>query len=295
MLKKILAIALTLVTLNTYSVEPKVFQLWENDKPPVENGLQATDEKMENPRWISGVAKGELFVYPAPDPNGIALIMCPGGGYGGLSILHEGKSMAQPLNDLGVTLAVVKYRMPNQHSQVPADDVNRAYDILRENAEIWGIDPDKIGIGGASAGGHLASTIATHSEVNNFKPAFQMLLYPVISMQDDLTHKGSKTNLLGKNPTPELVAYYSNDLQVTPQTPPAFIAVSGDDTVVPVMNSINYFNALNDNGVPVSLHVYPKGNHGWGYNTELGEEQMWWKEFTYWLSTLYPNKNIPKY
>ena len=289
MFKKILSIALIMTAFNSFGKEPEAFRLWENQPPMVENGLTPSDEIVENPGWTSNVATGELFVYPAERPNGMALLMCPGGGYSGVAMEHEGRALAKPLNDLGITVGVVKYRMPNGHWQVPTEDVNRAYEIMVENADGWGINPNKIGIGGASAGGHLASTIATHPE-NKFKPAFQILLYPVISMNQEITHGGSRHFLLGDNPSPALVEYYSNERQVNSQTPPAFIAVSADDTVVPVKNSIDYFNALTANGVPVSLHVYPTGNHGWGYKPEKGENQMWFFELVNWLNNLYPQK-----
>lgn len=289
MLNKIISLLFVLTVFTSGAKKPVEFKLWDGVNPPVESGLTPADENGENPGWITAVATGELFVFPADNPNGMAVIMCPGGGYVGLAMEHEGKALAQPLNDQGVTLAVVKYRMPNGHPTVPADDVNRAYEIVLEHAGEWGIDPAKIGIGGASAGGHLASTIATHPEMNKFKPAFQFLLYPVITMKGTSLNAGIKPGLLGQTPTKEQEAIYSNELRVSPETPQAFIAVSADDSVVPVINSLNYVNALVDNGVPVSLHVYPTGDHGWGYNTEKGENQMWWKEFADWLNNLYAN------
>lgn len=265
--------------------DPIVVPLWQNNKAPVENQLPDSAEVVENEGWISFVTKPELFVYPAEHPNGKALLMCPGGGYAGVAISHEGKALADILNNEGITLAVLKYRMPNHHASVPSDDVHEAFKILEDNAKEWGINPKKIGIGGASAGGHLASTIATHPHENSISPAFQILLYPVISMKEGLTHKGSRDFLLGENPSAELVDYYSNELQVTPQTPPAFIVVSGNDNVVPVENSLLYFNSLKNNNVPVSLHVYPVGGHGWGVGSAtFPYNDVWIQEMITWLS-----------
>ena len=241
---------------------PEIMALWDNDAYKGKNGLTPDDEKEENPDWITKVATPQLYIYPAPNPNGIALVMCPGGGYYGLAMEHEGKRLAGILNDYGITLAVLKYRMPNSHHEIPAEDARRAIRILRDNSQKWGIDKSKVGIGGASAGGHLASTVATHFTDSLSHPDFQVLLYPVISMKDGITHEGSKQLLLGETPSQQLVELYSNETQVTPQTPPAFIVLSGDDTLVPIENSLLYYKALNDNGIPSSLHIYPKGGHG---------------------------------
>ena len=284
--RKSLAIIFASYTLTLFASEPIVLSLWENIAPPTSNGLNPETEIVENPGWISMVATPELTVYPAESPNGMALLMCPGGGYAGVAIEHEGKALAPPLNQEGITVAVLKYRMPNFHPEVPAEDVNQAFKILKENAERWGIDTRKIGIGGASAGGHLASTVATHPSPDGINPTFQVLLYPVISMQSGVTHEGSRYFLLGENPQQDIIDEYSNELQVTPHTPPAFIAVSADDSIVPVKNSIDYFNALTDNGVPVSLHIYPHGDHGWGYSPTFVHNEMWFAELLHWLNSL---------
>ena len=287
MSKKILLIFGLITFLSLSAKEPITFKLWDNVAPPSDNGLTPENEVMENPGWISLVATPELTIYPAENPNGTTLLMCPGGGYSGVAIGHEGNALAAPLNDVGITVAVLKYRMPNGHYQVPAEDVSRAFEILMENSSEFGINPERIGIGGASAGGHLASTVATHKTSDSFIPAFQFLLYPVISMEEGVTHQGSRDNLLGLEPSEELVNYYSNQLQVTPETPPAFIALSGDDMVVPVKNSLDYIQALTDNGIPVSLHLYPTGGHGWGYKPDFKYFNMWVPEFLFWIDNLF--------
>lgn len=276
-----------LLPLMSCAVNPITLPLWGDQGAPTSNGLTPQDETVENPGWISLVAQPELIVYPAENPNGTTLLMCPGGGYYGLAMLHEGKDLAPILNDAGYNYAIVKYRMPNGHHEVPADDARQAIKLLKQYAEEWGINPDRIGIGGASAGGHLASTVATHQVDKDAIPAFQVLFYPVISMQYSTTHQGSKDNLLGPKPSKELIALYSNELNVTPQTPPAFIALSADDGLVPPRNSIDYFNALNANGVPVSMHIYPVGEHGWGTKPTFPYHDQWISELLAWLSNLY--------
>ncbi|MDE6278292.1 MAG: alpha/beta hydrolase [Muribaculaceae bacterium] len=265
------------------AAEPVVIRLWDDRRPSLTNGISEKEEKADNDNWIAMVAKPELYVYPAEKPTGMALLMCPGGGYAGVAISHEGKEMAGRMNKAGVALAVLKYRMPNGHAGVPVEDVREALRILRERGREWGIEPSKIGIGGASAGGHLASTVATHPEAAGGPVAFQVLLYPVISMKDGLTHEGSRRNLLGDAPTAEAVEYYSNELHVGSSTPQAFIVVSGDDDVVPAGNSFAYYNALRENGVAASLHVYPSGGHGWGMRPDFEYSAQWIEELTTWL------------
>lgn len=263
---------------------PIVISLRDRNAPS-ENGLTLADERVEAPWWIFSVAHPELYVYPAPRPNGKAMIMCPGGSYAGVAIEKEGKAIARRLNQDGITVAVLKYRMPNGHSEVPARDVAAAMEIMRGNAYKWGVDANKIGIGGASAGGHLASTVATHSDRDE-RPAFQVLLYPVISMKEELTHRDSRNNLLGSDQSPERIELYSNELQVTPDTPPAFIVLSADDDGVKPENSLLYYEALRKNGVPASLHVYPTGKHGWGYGAGFDYNEEWISNLAAWINKL---------
>lgn len=267
-------------------MSPETFALWDTESPATFNGLKEDCESQENPGWISMVTKPEMYVYPAQNPNGTALLMLPGGGYGGVAILHEGKELAPVLNEEGITLAVLKYRMPNGHKEVPLEDVSKAMKLLLENSEKWGINPDKIGIGGASAGGHLAATYATHENDSDLKPAFQVLFYPVISMKDSITHSDTRRNFLGENPSDDMINLYSNELQVGPSTPPALILVSGDDTLVPVENSIVYTQALLKENIPVALHIYPKGDHGWGTNKDFPYHEEMLQELTTWLKSM---------
>lgn len=188
---------------------------------------------------------------------------------------HEGSDWAPYFNQLGITVFVLKYRFPKGNYKVPVSDAEEAFKIIRRNAQKWKINPKDIGIMGFSAGGHLASTIATHS-VGDAKPDFQILFYPVITMNPTFTHKGSMTNFLGKNPKQKMIDLYSNELQITNDTPRAFLALSNDDTAVPPKNGLNYYQECNNHGVPASIHIYPTGGHGWGY----------WASFDYHLEVL---------
>lgn len=263
--------------------DPIIYPLWDKEKPTTDNGLPEGSEVEENPGWIRMVTNPVMYVYPAQNPNGTALLMLPGGGYEGVAISHEGKELAPLLNNEGITFAVLKYRMPNGHKDVPLEDVKKAMEILKKESEQLGIEPSKIGIGGASAGGHLAATYSTHFTDDMVKPAFQILFYPVISMRDGVTHDGSRTNLLGNNLSDELIELYSAESQVDENTPPAFIAVSADDTLVPLQNSFDYAKALQNEGIAVSLYVYPIGGHGWGTNKDFPFHNEMMNELKAWL------------
>lgn len=263
--------------------EPVSYNLWDGN-PPTSNGLPADKEENDNPDWITYVSQPVMTVYPADKPNGMALLMCPGGGYFGVSFKHEGSDMAKDLNDAGITLAVLKYRVPEGHSEIPSDDARKALDILKEHASEYGIDPEKIGVGGASAGAHLAATVANHPGA--VTPAFQVMVYPVVTMEEGVTHAGSRKLLLGENPSRETIDYFSNEKQVNHGTAPVFIAVSQNDDVVPLQNSIDYFQALVANDVPVSFHVYPDGGHGWLYRPEFKWHDMFISELLQWMKVL---------
>jgi acetyl esterase/lipase len=226
---------------------------------------------------FSGVTNPTLEVFlPDKDKStGAAVIICPGGGYGVVVYQAEGVKTAKEFAKNGFTAFVLKYRLPDDKTMLDKNigslqDALQAIKIVREKSNEWGIDIHRVGIMGFSAGGHLASTAATHynKEViennnnTNLRPDFQILVYPVISMQDSLTHPGSRTNLLGDNPAKELIDKFSNELHVNKNTPPAYITHAGDDTVVDVDNSIVYYEKLRHQNVPAEMHIYPKGNHG---------------------------------
>ncbi len=227
--------------------------------------------------------------------NGSAILICPGGGYSHLAMYKEGKKVALWLNSLGITAFVLKYRMPTDlimkdKSIGPLQDAQEAIRTIRRNAKEWNIDPTKIGVLGFSAGGHLASTIATHYQDNVYdadpisaRPDFCILIYPVISMEESITHNGSKNSLLGPNASKELIAKYSNEKQVNANTPKTFIVHASDDNVVPVENSIQYYMNLKKHNVPVEMHLYQNGGHGFGLGTK-GTHTEWPKACEKWLA-----------
>jgi acetyl esterase/lipase len=222
------------------------------------------------------ISKPTLAIYlPVQSiATGAAVIICPGGGYVTESYRAEGTVIAEAFNKQGIAAFVLKYRLPSDSimkdkSIGPLQDAQQAIKTVRQRAAEWKINPDKVGIMGFSAGGHLASTTGTHfnksyipnNENVNLRPDFLILVYPVISMTDELTHMGSRNNLLGNNPGAEQISLFSNELQVNENTPPTWLTHTGDDTAVPVENSIRFYQALIKNKVPAEMHLYPKGNH----------------------------------
>ena len=249
---------------------------------PNSNGLTGTEEDLDGGR-VANVVNPSITVYKANKPNGMAIIMCPGGGYARLAMNHEGHDMAPWLNAQGITYVVLKYRMPNSHYEVPLSDAEQAIRLVRQHAAEWGVRPDRIGIMGASAGGHLAASLATLYSSDETRPDFQILFYPVISMQPGITHGGSRQNLLGENPSQELENKYTLEKQVNERTPQAFIMLSADDGAVPPANGIHYFEALLQHQVPATLHVYPTGGHGWGFRDAFTYKRQWTGELEKWL------------
>lgn len=261
----------------------EVIKLW-NGNPPTSNGI-STPEKNDNGR-ISDVADPDMTVYlPEKSINKkIAVIICPGGGYAILATQHEGHEFAQMLNSEGYTAFVLKYRLPNKHKEVPLDDFQQAMRLVRSKAKEYGIE--KVGVAGFSAGGHLASTASTHFTTSDTRPDFSILFYPVITMDNDYTHGGSKKNLLGDKPTLSDVYVYSNEKQVNANTPPAILLLSDDDKSVLPQNSIRYYDALKKNNIPATMYIFPSGGHGWGMrNNFLYHNEMKSLLFS-WLKTL---------
>lgn len=280
-MKKILLLSLFFVTTMLSAQKPVELPLWPNGAPN-SNGLTGTEEDLNGGR-VANVVHPSITVYPAAKPNGLAIIMCPGGGYARLAMNHEGHDMAPWFNTQGITYIVLKYRMPNGHNEVPLSDAEQAIRLVRERAAEWGVNPQRVGIMGASAGGHLAASLATLYSSDQTRPDFQILFYPVISMQKGITHGGSRQNLIGENPTQELEQKYSLERQVSPRTPQAFIMLSSDDGAVPPINGIGYFLALRDHQVPASLHAYPTGGHGWGFRDSFTYKRQWTEELEKWL------------
>ena len=255
--------------------------------------------KMENNGLLTGyrnIAKPSLAVY-LPEKGkatGAAVVICPGGGYGMESYRLEGTNIAEEYQKNGIAAFILKYRLPSDSimkdkSIGPLQDAQQAIKTVRERAAEWNINPSKIGIMGFSAGGHLASTAGTHydksyipNEQNtSLRPDFLVLVYPVISMTDELTHGGSRKNLLGANPTADQITLFSNELHVNSTTPPTWITHTGDDTVVPVDNSIRFYQALVKNKIPAEMHLYPKGNHGFVLKLPTDD---WMKSVILWMN-----------
>ncbi len=245
-----------------------------------------------------GVSIPVLFAYfpEKGDSSNTAVIICPGGGYAGLAMEHEGRELAMAYNKRGITAFVLKYRLPVNRAcienpeTVALMDAQQAIKIVRENANTFKINPNKIGVMGFSAGGHLASTLGTHfsnslipnQENTILRPDFLVLAYPVISFTDSLCHKGSRTNMLGKNPSEEKIRLYSNEFQVTTQTPPTFLIHAADDKAVKVENSLEFFLALKKNNVPSEIHILQKGGHGFGLHNKP-EPSNWLEEVFVWM------------
>ena len=224
------------------------------------------------------------FYLPAPSKAvGTGVVVCPGGGYQNLAMDHEGQQIAEWLNSLGVSAFVLKYRLgPKYHHPVELGDAQQAIRLVRTRAKEFGLVADRIGIWGFSAGGHLAATAATHFDSTS-RPDFAILAYPVISMRPPFAHVGSRRNLLGENPDEALVTLLSNETQVTAQTPPTFLFHTTDDNVVPVENSIMFYEALRKAGVPAELHVFDHGPHGVGLAPRDATLSLWPTLLANWL------------
>jgi acetyl esterase/lipase len=247
---------------------------------------------------LSNVTQPTLTVYLAPKDKatGTAVIICPGGGYGILAMDHEGHEVARRFNEMGVTAFVLKYRLPNPAAQpdpstAPLLDAQQALRLVRQRAAEWKINPERIGLLGFSAGGHLAATAGTlfaqplgaRPGPESVRPAFLMLIYPVISFADSLTHVGSRQNLLGDKRTAAQEIHYSADRQVSRQTPPTFLLHAQDDDIVPVQNSLAFYTACLHHRVPVEMHLYPKGGHGFGMNNASTKDQ-WMDRLGNWMA-----------
>ncbi len=280
----------------------KVFPLYKDSIPnskPSPNEETFTYEGENKILIIHNVSQPTLSVFlpPKEKANGTAIIICPGGGYSIVAAGHEGYDVAKKLTALGITAFVLKYRIPNDKTMSnkeigPLQDVQRAIQLVRENASQWNIKLNQVGIMGFSAGGHLAATAATHfnkavidnKKNTSLRPDFAILIYPVISFADSVGHIGSRENLIGKDPLPEKIKEYSNEWQVTANTPPAFLVHAGNDDVVKIQNSIYFYEALQKNNVVAELHIYSKGGHGFGMNNTTTKDQ-WMERLKNWLDT----------
>jgi acetyl esterase/lipase len=275
--------------------------VWDGNIPGAINNPTYQPETIfinDNVPRLTKVTSPTLDVYlpRSQNPCHSAIIVCPGGGYGRLAVDVEGSLVAAWLNELGITVFVLKYRLPSDAIMVnktvgPLQDAQEAIRKVRSMANQWNLNRHKIGIMGFSAGGHLAATLSTHfdqkvydtSDTTSARPDFTILVYPVISMDSAITHRGSRTNLLGEQPSSQQVERFSNELQVTSSTPPTFMVHATDDTAVPVLNSVKYLLALKKSNIPAELHIYESGGHGFGLGKSKRTESSWPEACQRWL------------
>lgn len=296
-MKFIVALLLLLMSA-LYSLAQTTFDLYPgkipNSKP------SPNEEKTEIHDGITIVSKithPTLTVFlPAKEKaNGTAVIVVPGGGYWINASGHEGIDVAKKLNEFGITAFVLKYRIPNdatmENKEIgPLQDAQQAIKVVRQRAAEWNIKTDRIGIMGFSAGGHLASTAGTHytkvlisnDEKINLRPDFMILIYPVISFRESITHTGSREQLIGKNPSKEKIDLYSNELRITKDTPATFLIHATDDDVVNVQNSLRFYEHLIQNSVPAEMHIYQKGGHGFGMKNPTTDD-LWIERLQNWM------------
>lgn len=286
-------LSVLLFSVRLFAADPAVIDLWPEGVPGLR--ADATLEKLEDNR-ASNIHRPTLTVYPTPagKATGTAVVICPGGAYVRLAMEHEGAQVAAWLNSLGVSAFLLKYRLVEYGHPAPLRDVLRAMRLVRSRAAEFGVKPDRIGVLGSSAGGHLASCSGTMYDDPDGKtgaaldavsarPDFLVLLYPVVTLEDPYTHAGSRHNLLGGHPASEMLARMSTDQRVTRDTPPVFMVFAQDDRTVPVENGLMLYAALRKAGVPVELHLYEKGGHGFGMRPGLGQTSEWPQRCEAWL------------
>lgn len=277
-----------------------VIPLWKNGVPgeiKAKNYTEKTVYKDSEPQKASRVSQPNLSVYLPEKSNGTAVLILPGGGYGHLSLYKEGKQVAQLLNTLGITAFVLKYRLPNdtimkEKAIGPLQDAQEAMRMIRRNAGKWKVDTNKVGVIGFSAGGHLAATLSNRfaervysvKDSINARPDFSILIYPVISMKNDIVHKGSQRNLLGENPADENIEKFSNENNVSFTTPPTYLVHAADDKSVPVAHTLLYFTALKLHKIPAEMHIYETGGHGFGLGNNAANKE-WPAACREWLKT----------
>jgi acetyl esterase/lipase len=295
--RKIIAvISLGIISLLTSTAfSQTTVKLWPNGVPGSINCAGYTERI--NPSQVDRVTDPELMVYLPVDKstNGTGILICPGGAYSVLAWEHEGISIARWLNEQGIAAFVLKYRLPSgkimkDKSVGPLQDAQQAMRLIRSNAEKWHINTSKIGVMGFSAGGHLAATLSTlykeklyNTDTVSARPDFTILVYPLVSFDAAITHHDSKLNLLGTDPDAATVLHYSADKQITFETPPAFIVHATDDDCVPVKHSLLYYEALQKHKVPVEMHIYQKGGHGFGLKS-TGAIAEWGKACLLWMN-----------
>lgn len=293
MKRKLLVFMLAFICTLSFA-QDKVLKVWSAGAPN-HNGMDEPEEKYDGVR-VRNVSEAEMYVYlPAKEINtGAAVVICPGGGYRIEAMDHEGYEMAEWLKTKGIAGIVLKYRLPYGHHEIPSGDARHAMRIVRKNAKEWGINPDKIGIAGSSAGGHLASTVGTvfdsgdknssnPVEQLSCRPDFMLLLYPVISFSEEIGHMGSRKNLIGETNDWKLAKQYSNELNVSANTPPTFLVLADDDKTVMPQNSIVFYSKLKEYNVPAEIHIFQLGGHGFGMTKKNLPVDQWPNLFYSWL------------
>ncbi|MCC8035568.1 MAG: alpha/beta hydrolase [Rikenellaceae bacterium] len=265
-MKKLTASTLVLFTLFIVKAQ-KVIDLWPEGAPG-QNGLTEIALSDGTFCWVTD-PKLEFFLPEPSLADGRAVVICPGGSYMGLAMNHEGRDVARWLAERGIAGIVLKYRMPGGKGDIPLSDVGKAIRTVRENASAWNIDQSRVGVMGFSAGGHLASMAITELHGSEGRPDFGILVYPVISMKDELTHFESRKNLTGADSYRDDLSRFSSETRVTASAPPVLIFYSADDDIVDVRNGTAFFDACIAAGVPAEMHVYPTGGHGWGWSEEF--------------------------
>lgn len=288
------------VSLPDSPVQNFTINLWEKEIPGAVNGRNYWPKPVEDGNCLEKISNPELVVFLPPKENatGTAVLVIPGGGYQKVCVFHEGYDVAKWLAEQGIAGIVLKYRLPSDKIMKnkaigPLQDAQEAMRVIRRNVAKWNISTNKIGVVGFSAGGHLASTLATrynekvyeHDQNLSARPDFSVLIYPVISFDKTITHAGSRTSLIGDQPNEEMVKRYSSELQVTAKTPPTFIVHAADDMTVPVMNSLRYFEALKKQDVPAEMHIYQRGGHGFGLGESEGTKSSWPQTSLLWIKT----------
>jgi acetyl esterase/lipase len=304
MRKTIVSVLMAFLAINLVYGQDSTLNLWPDGIPGVvinsnyieqstmSEGIYTRFEKVTNPMLF-------LFLPPKEKASGTAVLICPGGGYSMLAFNHEGIAIAKWLNENGIAGIILKYRLPSDlimkdKSVGPLQDAQEALRVIRRNATGWNINPSRIGVVGFSAGGHLASTLSTHfaetvydvKDTVSARPDFSILIYPVITFDASFTHAGSRRNLIGDNPSEEMIRKFSNELQITDKTPPTFIVHSGDDKTVPVKNSIVYYDAIKNYNTPSELHIFEKGGHGYGLSVNSGTQSVWPDLCLRWMHSL---------
>ena len=277
-----LALMLCMMSISAQT-EPIELKLWPNGAPNT-NGISGPEE-IPDPMHVRNVSDPTLTVYPAQHPTGQVIIACPGGAYMNLAIAKEGHDMAKWMNHMGVTFCVLKYRLPNGHFDATVSDVLQAVKIAREHAGEWKADPSMIGVMGCSAGGNLAIQAATQWTGPENRPDFQVLLYAFTTMNPFINKI-----MMGENPSEEEILKYTVINHITKDTPPAFITCCADDPVVPCTDSVDMFTALRKFSTEASLHIYPKGGHGFGYSEDFAYKRQWTSELEMWLRAMLQNR-----